>query len=97
MGQGGEQGTLRVLVTSVDGNADHPFRREQTVGDLRRWAYDRLVRDKDQIALEGTWMEHRGHRVDDTRTLDSFELDVEKKRGKEIDLTLALAWTSQGG
>lgn len=97
MAKPGEHGTLRVLITSVDGNADHPFRREDTVGDVRRWAYDKLVRDKGQIQFDATWLEHGGQRVDDSRALRLFDLPGERQRGREIDLTLNLAWTTQGG
>jgi len=92
-----EHGTVRVRITSVDGNVDHPFRREQAVGEVHQWAYERLVRDKDQVKFDATWLEYGGQRQDDSKLLKAFDLSEEHQPGREIDLTVNLAWTSQGG
>lgn len=92
-----EHGTVRVRVTSIDARDDHPFRLEDTVAGVHNWAYDRLVKDKAAVPFEATWMEYQGERVDDSRQLRSFDLPDHEPRGKEVALTLGLAWTSQGG
>ena len=89
-------GTARVLITSIDGNVEHPFRWTQTVDDVRRFGYDRLVTDKNQVPLSSTWIEMDGNRLDNARELSSL-VDPKKLPGKEVDLTLNLAWTQQGG
>lgn len=96
MGMAEDRGALRVLVTSVDGNADHPFRDSQTIGDVRSWAYKQLVRDKSATSLDATWIDFKGNRVDDSVELGSLERE-ETKTGKDPDLVLSLSWTSQGG
>src|SRR5512133_3637700 len=55
-----DHGTVRVQVTSVDGNLSHPFKRSDTLGDVQRYAYDRLVQDKGAVALEATSIELGG-------------------------------------
>jgi hypothetical protein len=90
------QGTARVLITSIDGNMSHPFRWEQTADDVRRFGYDRLVKDKAQIALNATWIEHVGQRIDGGVQLAGL-VDPKRHPGSESDLTLNLSWTQQGG
>jgi hypothetical protein len=89
-------GTARIQVTSVDGNLTHPFRVDQTVDEVRVYAYDKLVQDKGQTPIESTWMEQGGTRLDGNTVIASL-IDLTKQPGKEIDLTLNLAWTQQGG
>jgi hypothetical protein len=96
MVQDEDRGTLRVLVTSVDGNVDHPFRPGVTVGEVRAWAYNKLVQDKGAVSLESTWMEHRDSRLEDVTELSDIEREP-TKTGKDPDIVLALSWTSQGG
>lgn len=89
-------GTLHVLITSIDGNVSHPFRRDQTIDDVRRFGYERLVQDKGQVQLNATWIEYDGQRVDNGKSLNGL-VGSEKQGGKPPDITLNLAWTSQGG
>ncbi len=89
-------GTLRALITSIDGNTTHPFRSDQTVDDVRQFGYERLVQDKGQIPLSSTWIEHSGTRLDNGTKLSTL-VDPKKQPGNEPDLTLNLAWTQQGG
>lgn len=91
-----DKGTRRVLVTSVDGNADHPFRPNQSIGEVREWAYGKLVVDKRETPLENTWIEHRENRVDLNMELGSLDRE-ETQTGREPDIVLSLSWTSQGG
>lgn len=84
-----------VLVTSLDGNLKHPFGRDDTVGQVRQFAYDHLVRQKDQIPMDRTWLEQSGQRVEDARVLASL-VDQAQERA-EPDLTLALVWETGGG
>lgn len=92
----GQQGTVRVQVTSVDGNFTHPFRTTQTVGDVRQFAYERLVQDKTAVPLTATNMEFGGHAVADSESLGALA-SGSKNPGRDIDLILALTWVSQGG
>lgn len=89
-------GTVRVRVTSIDGRTEHPFRQQQSVGDVHQWAYEHLVKDKSAVAYSATWMEYNEERVDDSRALSSFG-PFDRQTGRDIGLTLGLAWTSQGG
>lgn len=89
-------GTLRVLITSIDGNITHPFRADQTVDDVRQFGYDRLVQDKAQIPLNSTWIELSGKRLNGNTELATL-VNPKKQPGDEPDLTLTLAWTQQGG
>lgn len=91
-----DQGNARVQVTSVDGNLTHPFRWSQTVGEVRRFAYERLVQDKAQIPMNSTWVEFSGNRQNDETQLSSLA-EPRKQPGNEPDLILNLAWTQQGG
>ncbi len=89
--------TIEVLITSIDGNLKHPFRREQTVDDVRRLGYDKLVRDKAQIPFESTWIEFAGKRQDGAIRLSALVPSEGHEKKHETDLTLNLAWTQQGG
>lgn len=90
------QGTARVQITSIDGNVTHPFRWNQVVDDLRQFGYERLVQDKNQIALNSTWIEKDGARLDGGVRLEQLT-EPAKQPGNLPDLTLNLAWTQQGG
>ena len=94
-------GTLRVLITSVDGNITHPFKARDTVAELQAFAYGRLVRDQAQVPFSATSMERalpNGQTVplSGSETLASLVGAPEKGNGNEIDLSLSLVWTSQG-
>ena len=92
------RGTIKVLITSIDGNVTHPFRLDQTVDDVRQFGYQALVQDKGQISLSSTWIERAGTRLDNSTKLSSL-IDPRKEHEREDqpDLTLNLAWTQQGG
>ena len=89
------QKKLMVLLTSLDGNHKHPFEADETVGDAHEYAYKKLVRQKDQIPLERTWMEYDGSKREDSERLG--DLVQQPQGGSEPDLTLALAWDFAGG
>jgi hypothetical protein len=91
--------TIRVLLTSIDGNLTHPFRGEQTVDDVRRFGYDKLVKDKAQIPFENTWIELLETRLDGSTRISSLVKPEkrDKDKGDDPDLTLSLVWTQQGG
>lgn len=91
-----EHGTIRILITSIDGNTSHPFQRRQSVGDVRKFGYDKLVQDKRQVPLDSTWIEKDNRRLEDATVLDTLVTET-RKPGNEPDLVLSLAWTSQGG
>ena len=86
---------LKVLVTSVDGRAQRAFRSDETINEVHKWAYPHVVQDKGAVPFGSTWIEHQGNRVDGTRVLSSFGASPQK--GSDPDLTLGLAWQSQGG
>jgi hypothetical protein len=86
---------LMVLVTSMDGHLRHPFDRTDTVGIVHRYAYDKLVKQKDAVPFERTWIEHNGQRTDDMVLLETLVND--EQHGAEPDLTLALSWDTGGG
>jgi hypothetical protein len=95
-------GNVRVLVTSVDGNLTHPFKPTDTVAEVQAFAYPRLVRDKAQVPLSATSMERslpNGTTAPLTgrESIGSLVGPREPGHGNEIDLTLSLVWTSQGG
>lgn len=96
--KGGGQGPkkLHVLVTSNDGHVKHPFDKTATVGEVREFAYDRLVRQKEQTPLAQTWIEFNGSRHDDSTVLSTLA-EREQGGGPEADLTLALVWVTGGG
>jgi hypothetical protein len=89
--------TIRVLVTSIDGRISHPFPPETTIGEVRKWAYEKIVQDRSAVALDATWIEVDGSRVDDAAKLSSLVPEPPHNPGSEVDLTVALSWTSQGG
>lgn len=91
-----EHGNIRVQVTSVDGNLTHPFKRSDTLSVVQRFAYDRLVQDKSAVTLDSTSMEFGGKAQDLSLTLGALIDDV-KNPGRDIDLSVALTWVSQGG
>jgi hypothetical protein len=96
--KGGGQGPkkLQVLVTSNDGHVKHPFDKRATVVEVREFAYERLVRQKEQTPLAQTWIEFNGSRLDDSLVLSTLA-EREQGGGPEADLTLALVWTTGGG
>jgi hypothetical protein len=92
-GQGPKK--LQVLVTSVDGNLQHPFDKTDAIGEVREFAYKRLIQQKNQLPIDDTWIELNGQRLDNSTLLSSL---VEHERGAhEPDLTLSLAWDTRGG
>ncbi len=91
-----EKGTVRVQVNSVDGNLTHPFKRTDTVADLQRYAYEKLVQDKTAIPLSATSIEFGGTALSAGESLGTLA-SGEKNPGHEIDLVVALTWVSQGG
>lgn len=93
-GQGHKK--LDVLVTSNDGHVRHPFDKTATIGDVREFAYDRLVKQKEQTPLAQTWIEFNGSRIDDGIMLSTLA-EREQGGGREADLTLALTWNTGGG
>ena len=96
--KGGGQGPkkLLVLVTSNDGHVKHPFDKTATVGEVREFAYDRLVRQREQTPFDQTWIEFDGSRQDDSKVLSALA-EREQGGGPEADLTLALVWVTGGG
>ena len=96
-GQGGGPKKLMVSINSLDGNIPHhPFDTTDTIGDVRRFSYERIVQQKDQITLDRTWIEFKGDRVEDSTQLGSLATPGQGS-GSEADLTLSLAWDTSGG
>jgi hypothetical protein len=96
-GNGGGPKKIMVSVTSFDGNIKHhPFNTGDTVGDVRRFAYDKLVQQKEQIPLDRTWIEFNRERQDDSIVLSS-PAERQQGGGSEADLTLSLTWDTGGG
>jgi hypothetical protein len=96
-GSGGGTKKLMVSINSLDGNIKrHPFDSTDTIGDVRKFSYERIVQQKDQIPLERTWIEFDGDRIEDSISLGSLATADEGK-GSEADLTLSLAWDTSGG
>lgn len=91
----GEAKKLRVLVTSLDGNLTHPFDASDTIGDVHQFAYAHLLRQKDQIPFERTWLELNGQRQEEATVLAS--LAPHAASGPSPDLSLALVWDTAGG
>jgi hypothetical protein len=91
-----ESSTVRVQVTSIDGNLTHPFRGAQTVADVQQFAYERLVQDKTTVPLTATSMEAGGEAVAGSQSLAAL-VGAAKGHGHDVDLSLALTWVSQGG
>ena len=97
-GPGGGQGPkkLSVLVTSNDGHVKHPFDKTAAVGEVHSFAYDRLVKQKEQTPLAQTWIEFDGTKIDDSVVLSTLA-EREQGGGPEADLTLSLVWITGGG
>ncbi len=96
-GQGGGPKKLMVAINSLDGNIPHhPFNTTDTIGEVRRFAYDRLVQQKNQITLDRTWIEFNGKRIDDSIQLSTLA-NPDDASGSEPDLTVSLAWDTSGG
>lgn len=98
-GGGGGKGREKIMVSvnSIDGNIKrHPFDATDTVGDVHRFSYDKLVQQKDQITLDRTWIEFNGDRVDDSRVLSTLA-GSGQGHGGEIDLVMSLSWDTSGG
>ncbi len=96
-GGGAGHKKLKVLVTSMDGHMQHPFDRTDTVGDVHQRAYDKLVKQKDAVPFERTWMEHNGQRTADSVALQTLVTGEQHDQGQDPDLTLALSWDTMGG
>lgn len=95
-GGGGGPKKLMVQITSLDGHEKHPFDKTDTVGDVHRFAYERLVRQKDQYPIGQTWLEHNSQRVDGSTILSTLA-ERQQGGGPEADLVLALSWNTEGG
>ena len=93
-GQGPKK--LMVLVTSNDGHVKHPFDTKATVSDVRRFAYDHVVKQKEQTPFEQTWIELNGSKLDESTVLSTLG-EPSPGGGPEPDLTLALVWNTSGG
>jgi hypothetical protein len=93
-GQGPKK--LQVLVTSNDGHIKHPFDQTSTIGEVRQFAYERLVRQKEQTPFAQTWIEFNGDRLDDAIVLSALA-KRDHGGGPEADLTLSLVWSTGGG
>ena len=88
---------LMVAINSLDGNIPHhPFNTTDTIGDVRRFAYDGLVQQKNQITLDRTWIEFDGDRIDDSVVLSTLA-SPDDAGGSKPDLTVSLAWDTSGG
>jgi hypothetical protein len=89
---------LKVMITSLDGhlNNPHPFNASDTVGDVHRFGYDRLVRQKEQNPFGQTWMEFSGQKIDDSVRLSALA-EPSPGGGNEADLSFSLSWATQGG
>src|SRR2546430_12530200 len=90
-------GNVKVLITSVDGNVTHPFKSDDTVSSVHAFAYEKLVQDQGQVPFATTSMEFGGQPVADSEKLGVLATRGEKRHGHDVDLVLALVWTSQGG
>ncbi|HEX8145032.1 MAG TPA: hypothetical protein VF553_20870 [Pyrinomonadaceae bacterium] len=96
-GGGGGPKKLMVSINSFDGNIKHhPFDATDTIGDVRRFAYDKLVQQKEQITLDRTWIEFNRERIDDGVVLSTLA-ERQQGGGPEADLTLSLTWDTGGG
>jgi hypothetical protein len=91
-----QKGTVRVQVTSVDGNLTHPFQRKASIGAVREYSYEKLVQDKTAVPLSATSIELDGNAISDSESVGTLALGREG-HGKDVDLSLALTWVSQGG
>lgn len=88
---------VRVLVTSIDGNFSHPFRRNDTVGDVHEQAYKKIIKDENATPYSSTSIEFKGSAENDATVLASLLDGSESGHGKDVDLVLALTWVTQGG
>jgi hypothetical protein len=95
-GKGGEHGVVRVQVQSPDGNFSHPFQRGTTIGMIKQFAYDRLVRDKASVPISATSIQLGGTVLSDSETVGTLAAGG-KNQGNQIDLAVALVWQSSGG
>ena len=95
-GVGRGQKKLSVLVTSNDGHVKHPFDKTATVGEVHSFAYDRLVKQKEQTQLAQTWIEFDGTKIDESVVLSTLA-ERDQGGGPEADLTLSLVWITGGG
>lgn len=94
---GGGPKKLMVSINSLDGNIPHhPFDTTDTIGDVRKFAYDKLVLQKGQITLDRTWIEFNRERIDDSTPLGSLASPGDSG-GSKPDLMLSLAWDTSGG
>jgi hypothetical protein len=87
---------LIVLVTSNDGHIKHPFDKTDTVGDVQEFAYNQLVKQKEQTPIGQTWLEYEGDRLNSATVLSTLA-DRDQGGGPDADLTLALVWNTGGG
>ncbi|MBB4637525.1 hypothetical protein [Longimicrobium terrae] len=95
-GKGDEHGVVRVRVESTEGNLEHPFRVSQTVGELKRFVYDRLVQDKGNVPLSATYIQLGGKSVADSELIGGLATGG-KNRGNEVDVVVSLGWPMSGG
>jgi hypothetical protein len=99
-GGGGNAGgpkKIIVSINSLDGIIEHhPFDPSDTIGDVHRFAYDRIVSQKDQITFDRTWVEHNKQRLEESRTLSTLA-SPGSAGGSSPDLILSLAWDTSGG
>jgi hypothetical protein len=95
-GKGQEHGTVRVRVESTDGNFEHPFRVTQTVGELKAFAYERLVQDKGSVPLSATYIQVGNTSVSDGESLGALAAGG-KNPGNQMDLVVSLGWPMSGG
>jgi hypothetical protein len=89
-------GELRVLITSVDGNTEHPFKPGDTILVVHEFGYKHLVKDKAATPFTSTWIEFKDRKIDDGTVLMALTTSKERP-GNDPDLTVTLAWTTQGG
>lgn len=96
-GTGGGPKKIMVSVNSLDGVIEHhPFDPSDAIGDVHRFAYDRIVRQKDQITFDRTWVELNKQRLEESRALSTLA-SPGSAGGSAPDLVLSLAWDTSGG
>jgi hypothetical protein len=91
-----DHGTLKVLVTSIDGNFSHPFKSSDTVGQVHEQAYKKIIQDENATPFSSTSIEFKSVAQNDATPLSSFAASGEK-RGSEADIVFSLTWVTQGG